>query len=471
MSLLQKLGTGQGHLKAGFLGFQKSGKTYTAALLGIGTRKVFGLTGPLAMYDTEGGSEYIAPLVKRETGIDMVGMRSRSFDDLVSMAHECVEAGVSVLVVDSVTHVWRELCDAYMKQVNEGIERQNERFSKKRPLRSRLEFQDWAHVKGVWARWADFYVNSPLHIIICGRAGYEYDMQDNDRGGKELVKTGIKMKTEGEFGFEPSLLVEMEREQESNGEGGFTLRRRATVLGDRFGVIDGATTIDPTFEFFAPHVAMLKPGAHATIDTRVKTDTGVDEEGDGEWGRERKSRTILCEEIQGELVAVYPGQKAEEKKAKADLIFAAFKTRSWTAVESMDSDRLRRGLAFIRRELRGPEPDPLAAEITDQDSDLNFTSGPESGSDTARKLVKSQAAAVLDFCRSTKPTGDGAPTEDQADAVAQLASVVFDDFDQRGPVLEWFRGGPGEAQTKKLVAKLETAAKARREFEQPSLPV
>lgn len=377
MSLLQTLGTGQGHLKAGFLGFQKSGKTYSACLLAIGTRKLLGLEGPIAMYDTEGGSEYVAEMVRRETGKDLVGLRSRSFDDLVGMASECVDAGVSVLIADSMTHVWRELCDAYLKQVNAQIERSNERYSKKRAARDRLEFQDWAHIKGVWARWTDFYTNSPLHIVICGRAGYEYDMQENDQGRKELVKTGIKMKTEGEFGFEPSLLVEMERDQEPDGEGGFTLRRRATVLGDRFGVIDGATTIDPTFEFFAPHVRKLTPGAHATVDTRVKTDTGVDEH-DDEWLREKKVRAILCEEIMGEITAVWPGQKAEEKKAKSDLIAQVFNTRSWTRVESMDSDRLRVGLAQIRATLgiaTPPTGDPIAAEIADQESDLSFAAG------------------------------------------------------------------------------------------------
>jgi hypothetical protein len=142
-----------------------------------------------------------------------------------------------------------------------------------------------------------------VHIIICGRAGYEYDMELNEETGrKELVKTGIKMKTEGEFGFEPSLLVEMEREQLPDGKGGFRLQRRGTVLGDRFGVIDGATTLDPTFDFFTPHLALLKPGAHAPIDTAVKSDVGVDDEGNDGWSRERKTRTILCEEIQGELV-------------------------------------------------------------------------------------------------------------------------------------------------------------------------
>jgi hypothetical protein len=158
------------------------------------------------------------------------------------------------------------------------------------------------------------------------------------------------------------LLVEMEREQESDGDGGFVLRRRGTVLGDRFGVIDGRTTIDPTFEFFRPHIERLKPGAHATVDTTVKTDAGVDDDGDGEWQAERRQRAIYCEEIQGELVNAYPSQTVADKKAKLDLISEVFQTRSWTKVESMRADVLRNGLMQIRTRLGvagAPPADPF----------------------------------------------------------------------------------------------------------------
>src|SRR5262249_24021999 len=156
---------------------------------------------------------------------------------------------------------------------------------------------------------------------------------------------------EAEFGFEPSLLVEMERTQTPTGTGGFTIHRTATVIGDRFGVLDGKTCIDPTFNFFLTHVRLLTPGAHAPVDTAVKTDAGVDEDGGDAWARERRTRTLLAEEIPGELGNAYPGQASAEKKAKADLLHALFGTRSWTAVEGMDSGRLRDGLRALRERL------------------------------------------------------------------------------------------------------------------------
>lgn len=376
MSLLKPLGTGQGYLKAGFLGFAGSGKSVTSALLLCATRRAMKLDGPIVLFDTEGGSEYIAPMIRALTGQDVVGFRGRSFSDLLEVGEECLKIKAAGLSVDSITHVWRELCLSYMKQVNEGLRKRN------REPRTRLEFQDWAALKEMWSKWPDFYLNSPLHIAICGRAGYEYDFEENSEGKKELRKTGIKMKVEGEFGFEPSLLVEMERIQEPDGKGGFTQKRRATILKDRFGLIDGAemmldseplrredfeAAMEATFALFAPHVARLTPGAHAPVDTTLKTETGADQDGDSSYARERKARTILCEEIQGELVAAYPTQGADDKKAKADLIHRVFATRSWTAVEGLESQVLREGLRALREEIakRKAPPSESSAPTSD----------------------------------------------------------------------------------------------------------
>lgn len=359
MGLLQQLGAGQGYLKAGFLGFQKSGKTYTATELAIGTRAHFKLSGPIAMFDTEAGSEYIAKKVEKATKKALVGTRSRSFDDLVIVGHESEKDGISVLIVDSVTHIWRDLCASYLRKINEA------RAKKNLGIRTRLEFQDWNGLKEIWNdRWTTWYTNSPMHVIICGRAGYEYDFTepDDETGKRELIKTGIKMKTEAEFGFEPSLLIEMERVQVKDDGAPRRLVHRATILGDRFGIIDAQQADNPGFAFFEPHVALLTPGAHAPVDTEARTQVPIEDDG---WPQERKARTILCEEIQGVLTAAYPGQTAAEKKSKSDLLEKVFRTRSWTKVESLDAKTLRPGLEDIRRlcgQLVPPKEEP--AEVS-----------------------------------------------------------------------------------------------------------
>jgi hypothetical protein len=338
----QDLGGGVGYLKAGFLGFNKSGKTYTAIELAIGTRKHFGLAGPIAMLDTEASAQYQAPRVLKETGQKLLGVQTRALGQAIEFLRECVNKRVSVAVIDSVTHLWRELCDSYLKQRNEALIRNGKN------ARTRLAFDDWGPLKAKWGEFADLYLTLPLHVIICGRAGYEYDYEEDDNGKKELIKTGIKMKTEGEFGFEPSLLVEMERIQVgADGKATGSITHRATVIGDRFSVIDGKVGDNPNFEFFRPYVALLSPSSHATVDTATQTPMNVDESGNIEWQREKKERTILSEEIAGLLTRLIPGQSAAEKKARMDACQEVFQTTSWTAIESMPSDKLRKGLIAL----------------------------------------------------------------------------------------------------------------------------
>ncbi len=368
-SLLQPLGNGPGYLKAGFLGFTASGKTTTAALLAIAMKRHAKHAGPIAFLDTETGSDYITPLLKGLSGVQPIGVKTRSFDDLLSVGDECVAAGVSVLIVDSVTHLWRSLCDSYLAGVNNAREQmcieKNWRFKP----RTNLEFQDWNPIKATWARWTDFYLTSPLNIIICGRAGFEYDFETNEQGKRELIKTGTKMKTESEFGFEASLLVEMEVEPEKTQSGGFRQVRTAFIRKDRFNVMDGLLGRFPNetdnekllasvAEFFAPHLTLLNPDAHTT--TRLTGPAmNVDAGGADEWARERDRRTILSEEIQGMLTSHVPGMGAEDKKRKADLLQKYFGTRSWTAVESTASEKLRAGLKALKDEF---ESLPLGAK-------------------------------------------------------------------------------------------------------------
>jgi len=344
MGLLQPLDAEQGYLKAGFLGFAKSGKTFTALQLAVGTRQFFELDGPIAFCDTEGGVTYLRKMIREWTGKGPVGLRSRAFDDMLGLAREAEQGGVSVLIVDSVTHVWRELCDAYLKQLNEV--REQKHLSSKR----RLEFQDWNVIKAKWSEWTDFYLNSKLHIIICGRAGFEWDFEEHEQSDgtmrKELVKHGVKMKVESEFGFEPSLLVEMERVQQLGEK--TQILHRATVIGDRFDAIDGAQADNPAFPFFKPHVACLSSGGYAPIDTAVKTNAGVDEEGRDEFQRERRAKVVCLEEIQGEIVALFPGQTNKDKAGKVDLLQRIFGTKSWTKVESFDLASLKAGLTTLR---------------------------------------------------------------------------------------------------------------------------
>ncbi len=343
---LDDAGNGPGFLKAGLLGFQKSGKTWTAALMAVALMRRLKIETPVAMFDTETGSGYIKPLIRKLTGKELLAQRRRSFDDMMTWGEACVKKGIQIAILDSATHPWREMCESYRKLKN----------------RTRLQFQDWAVLKDKWGQWTNFYLNSPLHIIICGRAGYEYDYDTDEEGKKELIKTGIKMKTESEFGFEPSLLIEMER---TSGFPESRIMRGALVIGDRFGVLDGHTVkfdacggdyekqLAAVDTFFAPHFDMLVGGELLSVDTTTQTD--FSDIGDDGWPKEKRNRDIYLGEIKGLLEAYHPGTSADAKKQKSDLAYKVFGVRGWEAVAAMNAQDLSHGLKHLRKEV-GDEP-------------------------------------------------------------------------------------------------------------------
>jgi AAA domain len=326
------------YLKAAFYGEGGSGKTHTAMLLAEGVRREFKLDGPIAMYDTERGSDYISKRVKESTGKSLLVRKSRSMPELLSVAEECIDGGVSVLIVDSVTHVWREVCDSYLEQLQKAAQ------AKKWRVPDALEFQDWSRIKAKWARWTDVFLNSPLHIIVCGRLGHDYEQETNDRGKKTMVKAGTKMKAEKEFQYEPGLLVEFEHDFDDHEPP--TKIVRARVMKDRFDLINGKECEFPTFEFFKPHIAQLNPKDHSPLSAGESTAYELDETRSDDWAREKDRREIMAEKIKAAMaLAGFEGQSGEDKKKRAEELQKFFGSTSWKEIsEKTPSMRLAEGL-------------------------------------------------------------------------------------------------------------------------------
>jgi hypothetical protein len=321
-------------LKMGLLGFAGSGKTYTGTSTAIGLiqhmqkLKVPYANKPIFFLDTETGSDWIKPMVEAH-GIELFTAKTRAFDDLRASVREA-EANASLLLVDSVSHFWKELCEAYM--------------AKKK--RNRLQFEDWSYLKTEWGKFTDAFINSNLHIILCGRAGYEYDYFEDDAGKKQLEKTGIKMKAEGEMGYEPSLLVLMERHMDVETN---KVWRTASILKDRSTSIDGKEFKNPKFENFLPHIKLLNLGGRQLgVDTTRNSEHTIPAD---IRDNNRVQRQIVLDEIESLMVMHHPGATAAEKKAKLELLRRHF-AASWTEIEKlMPLIDLRGGYDLLHREL------------------------------------------------------------------------------------------------------------------------
>ena len=357
MSILQPMGGGTAYTKAGLFGPEKSGKSRTGMDLMCGILKYFNLPGPIVMFDTEGGSEYLAPYVKRTFGFEIIGVRSESYADLLAAAKEAEAMGASGFIADSITHPSAENRSAYMAGIN--AVRKAKRLEPRND-----EIQDIAPIRAKWSGWVNWFKNVKMHVVVCGRQQNEWSNEvDEETGKTKFVKTGVRMRAENEFGYEPSLLVEMNRVQILGAKR--DIIHRATVIADRFpdSQLTGMSFDDPTWEVFIPHLERLTPGAHAPVDTTVKTNHEINAEGSSAWSAEKRERTILWEEIEGELAKHWPSTGAADKKARLEILEATFGTRSTTKIEGLKADVLRSGLAAMRLKIAGVDvPAPVAKE-------------------------------------------------------------------------------------------------------------
>lgn len=331
MSLLKKPTNRQAFAKIGIYGDAGSGKTTTASKIAIGLANLSGKK--VAFFDTEGGSDYLIKTFENAKVELFVSDISRDFKYLMAFMQECVKEKVDVVIIDSVTHIWKQLQKDYLDELNA----RNVKNGRKK--RFALEFQDWRFIKDTWQQFTDFYLTSPIHTVICGRMAQVYDYQENDTTGKkELITTGSKMSTEKELGYEPSLLIEMMKEFDKDTN---RLVNKAIVEKDRTDQLNGRIFYMPTFDTFKPHFDFLNIGGkHLTIQEKTQN-TFSDDIGDDSFGAEKRQREIWCEEIQGILTKYYPSRSADDVSAKTALIEEVFSTRSWTKVESMNSSSLK----------------------------------------------------------------------------------------------------------------------------------
>jgi hypothetical protein len=320
------------YLKAAFEGFAGSGKTHTAALLAIGLHRRIGSKKPVIIFDTEKASKFLEPLF-RKAKIKLLVKDSRSLSDLKETMKRLRDGLADILLIDSISHVWEGFLEAYKRKVN----------------RQDLQFQDWGVIKPAWrTEFSDPFVRDPYHIVMCGRAGYEYDSEINERGKREIFKSAVKMKVEGDTAYEPDLLLLMERIQVMRGVNVERVVRRATILKDRSTLLDGKTFENPTYENFAPAVNLLLTNPVETSPTHQGDDAALFKTGDDK--REYfKQKDIQLEQIEALLVMVAPGSVGKDKQYKTKILFEAFdQCASWEAIKQLSPKGLEAGYGRIK---------------------------------------------------------------------------------------------------------------------------
>lgn len=348
------------------MGKPGSGKTLTASLFAMGLvrhlREIGSPLGkkPVFYYDTEGGSDFTIDHFNN-ADIALKQAKTRLFADLVK-AVEIAEREASVLIIDSVTHPWQELQESYLKKKQ----------------RSFLQIDDWTYLKGPqgWKRFSDAYINSGLHIIMAGRVADETESYTDDNGKRQFEKVGTKMKTETDTGYEPSLLVLMDRDEDRD----HNITHCAKVMKDRSMRIDGkdftfaspdlngkAPTpeitdflIRQTWIAFAPHIDHLKLGGRHVVVKSDGDSTHILKTEKRDW--QPVQRRIVLDEIKDLLTIHVSGQAAADKQRRVVLMKEHF-SAGWVEIEeTFDLLTLRAGFDSLHQALEG-KPSRYAAAM------------------------------------------------------------------------------------------------------------
>lgn len=329
MPLLKEAKMTQAFLKMGIYGDAKSGKSYTASLVAIGLHKLIKSQKPVAFFDTETGSEYVLPTLFKPSEVPLFSHKSRSFADLLTVYKECVDGAADIIIVDSISHVWAEIQRAYKQKNNTTY----------------IEMQDWQPIKENWAAFTDEYLNSKLHVIVCGRSKDMYEQQINEKGKAQQVVVGTRMATEKNLAYEPSLLVEMEKILDK--KTGF-ITPRSWILGDRFSQIDGKVFDKPTFETFMPHIGMLNiGGVHEGVDVSASSQNLFSVDNDNNRYEYNKKKAIALEKIEAEMDLRYPSRTDAGKQKRLNVCKEIFGTFSKVEIEAMRLETLLEKLTIL----------------------------------------------------------------------------------------------------------------------------
>jgi len=345
------------YARIGGFGPMGSGKTTLMALLALYLSKTYHGGAPVAFLDTEKGSDFVEPYFAAE-GVELLVDKTRAFVDLRDAHAQALRSGACVLVADSLTHFWQELLRTVkgegrhfnIKMIGEAKER--------------------------WAEFTENYDRAPIHYLVAGRLGYDWENVDiEDEDGKitsELIKGGSKMKAEGDFSYEPDLVLELSSADDPDAADYKKLKKGnrikklassqihiANVKKCRVRALNGQMFSWPdkgsykpgdyakVGDCFKPYFDFLNIGGeHLAFDASRNSQQLMADAGKRDFFQQQRRREIACEEIKGSLSCVWSAATGKDAAVKTEVINALFGTLldGRREDESRHSGRRREGL-------------------------------------------------------------------------------------------------------------------------------
>jgi hypothetical protein len=205
-------------LRCALFGPSGSGKTKTALLMAKGIADKMGV--PFAVIDTEARS---ASKYADRIPFEVDDLKKKTVDDYIAAMNEAIKAGYKVLVIDSLSHAWRELTDEVDRIAQSST--------------SKNTFSPWAKVNPKQKRFIDAILNFPGHIITTMRSKTEWVITATKDGKTAPEKMGLAPEQGKGIEYEFDLLVELDQ------------KHQATVTKDRTGKFQDETIDKPGEDF------------------------------------------------------------------------------------------------------------------------------------------------------------------------------------------------------------------------------
>lgn len=187
----------QSFMKLGIQAPSGHGKTYSALILAKG---LVGELSKVAIIDSEKSADLYAHLGAYKV-LTLDGFAPK---DYIKAIRICKEAGMKVVIIDSLSHAW-----AYLKDYHSTM--------------SGNSFQNWSKLKPLHQELIDTIIQTSAHFICNLRTKHDYVM--TEKNGKLVPeKVGLKAITTDNTEYEFSIVFELDK------------AHHATVSKDRTGL-------------------------------------------------------------------------------------------------------------------------------------------------------------------------------------------------------------------------------------------
>jgi hypothetical protein len=236
-------------LRCALFGPSGSGKTMTALRMAKGIAEKTGV--PYAVIDTEARS---ASKYADRFKFKVDNLAGKTIDHYLASLKTAQEMGYKVVVIDSLSHAWRELTDE--------VDRIAQSSS------SKNTFSPWAKVNPKQKRFIDAILNFPGHIIATMRSNTEWVVKEGNGGKNRPERIGLKPEQGKGIEFEFDLLLELDQ------------NHQAAVIKDRTGKYQDETIDKPgeefgvaLYEWLMDGKALPAPAVVKPADTAMKPDS------------------------------------------------------------------------------------------------------------------------------------------------------------------------------------------------------